>query len=344
MKRFFLPFLLLLCTACATPQEQNYSDVARIPALHSKKERMTLMTADTTALPVRRWMPDDKPKAVIVALHGFNDYSRAFEIPAKYLSAHGIGVLAYDQRGFGHSPHSGIWPGQDNLTSDAASMVVAVKKRYPHVPVYLLGESMGGAVVIAAVTRPDFPKVDGVILSAPAVWGGETMNPLFRLSLWTLVHTWPQKVLTGEDLHILASDNIDMLRALGGDPYVIKGTRVDAIYGLVGLMDTAYRNISKIKVPMLLLYGAHDQVIPPVSIVSSIQRLKSNAKIAYYPLGYHMLLRDLHGDVPVRDITAWIADKDEPLPSGYDIDAKKKLDAYLPHRQHPPVSRFQPTF
>ena len=49
----------------------------------------------------------------------------------------------------------------------------------PRVPLYLLGESMGGAVAVVAMTgesgtRP--PDVDGVILAAPAVWGRSTMD------------------------------------------------------------------------------------------------------------------------------------------------------------------------
>jgi alpha-beta hydrolase superfamily lysophospholipase len=238
---------------------------------------------------------------------------------------HGVALFACDQRGFGSAPSTGVWAGEENLERDTADTIVAVRARYPETPLYLLGESMGGAVAIAAVTRPDFPPVDGLILSAPAIWGGETMNPVYRFSLWTFAHIVPQKILTGEDLHILASDNIDILRALGSDPLIIKATRVDAIYGLVQLMDKAYADIGKVRVPALLLYGAHDQVIPPEPVRKAMRRVPSEMKIAYYPLGYHMLLRDLHGDVPMRDILAWIRDPDLPLPSGHDQSAKQFL-------------------
>jgi len=46
--------------------------------------------------------------------------------------------------------------------------------RYPHLPVYLFGESMGGALVVVSVTGAagaEKPAVDGIILMAPAVWG-----------------------------------------------------------------------------------------------------------------------------------------------------------------------------
>jgi alpha-beta hydrolase superfamily lysophospholipase len=313
--------LLLVCTACATPQEQEHH-IAQNPPMLLPHE---LVTTDKTHLPMRNGLPKGKVRAVIIALHGFNDYSHAFAIPSKAVNSHGIAIYAFDQRGFGNAVNKGIWPGQDNLIRDTGDMVRAARKKYPHIPIYLLGESMGGAIAVVCVTHPGFPSVDGVILSAPALWGGDTMNSFFRATLWFFAHTMPHKVLTGEDLHVLASDNIDMLRALGSDPYVIKETRVDAVYGLVHLMDTAYGNIDKVKEPTFILYGAHDQVIPPDPIKKAARKIKAPHIFAYYPLGYHMLLRDKHGDIPTHDIISWITDRNKPLPSGADKEGIKFL-------------------
>lgn len=318
-KRLIGCLLLLLCAACATPQAQQRVQSVISPGFG----RDGFETSDGTYLPYRAWLPHGETTAVIVALHGFNDYSHAFEIPGEYMRMHGVATYAYDQRGFGSAPARGLWAGEYNLVHDAADMVNLLHAQYPHVPVYLLGESMGGAVAVAAATAPGFPKIDGVILSSPALWGGETMNPIFRMSLWLFAHTVPGKVMTGQDLHILASDNIDMLRALGNDSQIIKATRVDAVWGLVQLMDKGYDNVVKVKVPTLLLYGAHDQVIPPEPIRKVLQKAPLGTVGAYYPLGYHMLLRDLHGDVPVRDILAWMKRPAAPLPSGFDAAAKR---------------------
>ncbi|MEJ0071171.1 MAG: hypothetical protein WDO24_23260 [Pseudomonadota bacterium] len=40
-----------------------------------------LIAADGTALPMRQWLPAGQPHAVVLALHGFNDYSNAFAAP-----------------------------------------------------------------------------------------------------------------------------------------------------------------------------------------------------------------------------------------------------------------------
>lgn len=306
---------MLMLAACSAPAEQPYQPSRYEPLLTHNQ----LLTGDGHSLPVRYWLPSKtKPAALIIAVHGFNDYSNAFEGPGKHFRKHGIATFAYDQRGFGATRSHGIWGGEKNLIGDLKQMVLAVKKRFPDTPIYLLGESMGGAVVIAALAQEDFPPVEGAILSAPAVWGSETMNVFYRSTLWLMAHTMPDQTLTGRNLGILASDNIEMLRAMGRDPLVIKETRIDAIYGIVSLMGSAYVRVKDVKTPLLFLYGANDQVIPKEPVEMAIGNIRAPFKMAYYPEGYHMLLRDLKAEVVLDDIIAWIQNPKDQLPSGYD--------------------------
>ena len=70
-------------------------------------------------LPLRKWLPDGAVKAVILALHGFNDYSDAFEGPGEVWANRGIATYAFDQRGFGAAPGHGLWAGAEQLAGDA---------------------------------------------------------------------------------------------------------------------------------------------------------------------------------------------------------------------------------
>jgi len=313
IRLFFVPLVLCILSAC-TPKVQD-PDV--IPGKHATLDAQVFHTADDAPLPYREWRPSGKPQAVIVAVHGFNDYSRAFETTGTFFKAHRIAVYAYDQRGFGAAPNTGIWAGEENLVGDLKQYIQQLSKCYPHTPIYLLGESMGGAVVIDAVADPSFPKVKGIILSAPAVWGAETMNPIYRGTLWLAAHTIPYKQFTGSNLKIIASNNYPMLKRLVADPLIIKKTRVDAIYGVVHLMDSAYEKVPAVKTPTLLLYGAHDQVIPRMPVESALAHFTVPVEYVYYPDGYHMLLRDLQGELVMRDILSWIRQPKKPLPSGF---------------------------
>ncbi len=295
------------------------------------------VTSDGTPLAMRVWLPEgekegaaDEAKAVIVALHGFNDYSNAFAAPAEYFSRNGFATFAYDQRGFGESPHPGLWAGVDVMASDLREFTAVVRQRYPRVPLIILGESMGGAVTLAALAGEGLPQADGVVLVAPAVWGRSTMNPFQVGALWLAAHTLPWLTLTGKGLRILASDNIEMLRSLSEDQLVIKATRIDTIYGLTNLMDAALEGAARLSVPALILYGLRDEVIPVRPVKEMLKNLPEDGarkrRLAVYGRGYHMLTRDLRADVVLEDITAWIRDRRMPLPSGADIAPLERLE------------------
>jgi alpha-beta hydrolase superfamily lysophospholipase len=285
----------------------------------------SFVAADGQVLPLRKWLPEGAVKAVILALHGFNDYSNAFKGPGEAWAKRGIATYAYDQRGFGAAPERGLWPGRAALAADAATASQILRGLYPGVPLYLLGDSMGGAVAVVAMTGESstpVPDVDGVILTAPAVWGRATMGLLPRLALWGGVRLMPGLTLTGRGLEIRPSDNIAMLRALSRDPLVIKETRVDTIYGLVDLMDAALDSASALDVPLLVMYGAKDEIVPKSPIRRFVASLppecRHRAKLAWYKDGYHMLLRDLEGPVVAADVASWVLAPAAPLSSGAD--------------------------
>ena len=323
MKLSIIFLLLLTLTGC-------------MPMIHplgtkSQSARLSetaFITEDGASLPLRRWLPKTETKAVLIALHGFNDYSQFFTTPAEYLSGVGIACFAYDQRGFGLAPKRGLWAGHATYAHDLQILVRLLKQRYPDRPIYLLGESMGGAVIISAMSQPAMPPINGVILSAPALWARETM-PWYQTSLlWSIAHTMPWLTLTGEGVHVMPSDNIKMLRALGRDPWVIKGTRVETIYGLTDLMDVAFNNAHALPENTLILYGEKDDIIPKEPTYQFLQQFlstdKTNKTVAIYANGYHMLLRDLHAKATWQDIAAWI-NQSNKLPSGADVHAKEIL-------------------
>lgn len=267
----------------------------------------TFLTRDGLRLPLRHW-DAEHPRAIIVVLHGMSDYSNAFDMPAEWWASQGITTYAYDQRGFGKAPHTGIWPGAKALREDLADCVDAVRERNPGVPVFALGESMGGAVVLSALADPRPPRVDGVILVAPAVWSREDMPIPYRVMLWLTAHTMPWMTVSGKGLKIWPSDNIEMLRKLSRDPLFQKRTRTDAVWGLVDLMDVARKAPDHLGAtpPILFLYGAKDQIIPRAPTEAVANELGQRAEVHEYANGYHMLLRDLDGPDIWKDVSAWV--------------------------------------
>jgi len=114
MRTFVYLLLLISLLACASPGVQDKSDKSQSPELTTSHAVM----ADGYKLPVTVWAADTGPEAIVIALHGFNDYRNAFDGPAHFFSANGITTYAYDQRGFGETAQRGIWPDNNALEAD----------------------------------------------------------------------------------------------------------------------------------------------------------------------------------------------------------------------------------
>ena len=310
-KLFFFLGLLTLLAGCSAPQTQPDSGIRQMPELTSHE----FIAEDGYRLPIVRYWPDGKrvPKGIVLALHGFNDYSKAFEGMCGYFVERGMACIAYDQRGFGATDMLGVWPQAGRLQKDLQVLIKQLHQKNPDLPIYLVGESMGGAVIMTAMSDESLSLeqyVSGVLLYAPAVWARSTQPWYQQLSLWLAVHTFPGWMPTGEGLGVQASDNIEALRAMGRDEKVIKATRIDTIYGLTNLMDAALLASKDVRVQTLVLYGEKDEVIPKkptCEMLHSMKNLEQNIVFIHYSEGYHMLSRDLQAERVFEDSLAWMS-------------------------------------
>ncbi len=316
----------MLLQGCATPYVHRPVSSPILPALN---ETFAIMQ-DGYRLPLTFWQAVGKSRAMLLALHGLNDYSNGFASTGEFLAQRGISVIAYDQRGFGNSDGQGLWHGSDRLIQDLRTLIALLRSRYPAQPLYLLGESMGGAVVLAAMNTQQL-AADGIILVAPAVWSRDSMPFYQRLALWLAAHTMPAKELTGEGLDLHPSDNIEMLRALSRDPLVIKATRVDVLYGVSNLMDRAVASGNNMHKRVLILYGKHDDIIPLEPTCWWLRSLPAEdshlRQTLIYENGYHMLTRDLQAEVVLEDISDWITGEFNPIINRQDTST---IEAFCP--------------
>lgn len=320
--RFLFWLVFVLALGACTPLSQAMGPEIQQPRLQEFK--VTL--ADGIELPMRSWAPPGgsavAPAAVILALHGFNDYSNAFQDAGTYWAANGVQTYAYDQRGFGRAPRPGVWAGAETLAADLRAVVTLLRRTHPGTPLYLVGESMGGAVSLFTLTGPRPPPVDGVILVSPAVWNTRSYSALMQSAVEFAARLAPGLPLSAAEGGqmagaIRASDNIGMLRQFARDPLVLKGARLDALLGLADLMNRAADAAPRLRVPALILFGHNEQIIPKSSVLDFVQSLpRGQPTVVFYPKGYHMLMRDLQGHVVQRDVLSWVLNRGSALPSG----------------------------
>lgn len=319
MTRLTALMFALLLGACTPLMTQT----AGQPPLGFEGPRLSgdqFISYDGARLGLTHWDADDgAPRTVLVAVHGMNDYANAFHLAAPYWAARGVSTYAYDQRGFGRSPNRGVWPDEAVLQEDLRTLVALVRARHPLAEVVVMGESMGGAVAIRAFASQRPPDAHRLVLLAPAVWGWSTQPLPYKTALWFAAHVTGPKVYTPPNWitdRVRPTDNLAELRAMGADPLMIWGARSDTLFGLVDLMENAWRDIARLQVPVFFLYGQNDEIIPERPALQAAARLKPSDRTAYYSKGWHLLTRDLQGEVVMADILAVLTDPQGPLPSG----------------------------
>lgn len=314
-------FLMLTLAGCATPAIQP--SLTPPPGFAGPAlEARTLLMDDGARLPLARWAPEGgEPWAVIIALHGMNDSRASFRLAGPWWAERGIETWAIDQRGFGAAPGRGVWAGQARMTEDLRTAVALARVRHPRAVIAVVGESMGGAVAVAAFASTRPPAADRVVLLAPAVWGWSAQGPVNSAGLWIAARALGDRAVDAPEWAVRAlpaSDNRMELIRNYRDPNSLISTRFDALYGLVDLMETASLGLGDIRAPTLLLYGAHDNVIRPDPMRQALERAgeRPGFRTGYYPEGWHILNRDLQAQVMYRDVEAWLRDAASPLPSG----------------------------
>lgn len=298
--------IMLVISGCANADHEPAQNLT--PLLSGE----TLTSFDGQQLAIKTWQADD-PHAVIIALHGMNDYSHAFDMAGHWWANNGITVYALDQRGFGslQSGEIGVveeWPGVSALTNDLHALVEAVQGKHPAQPLYVLGHSMGGAVAMAANAKKPL-DIDGMILAAPAIWGGARMPFFYRVSLSLASSFAPGKTLTGQRAKRQSTDNIPILRGMQKDPLVIKATPLRSIEGMVKLMGVANKQSKNQSGDILYIYGCRDEIIPINALARVHDVLVSsdvNVTGKAYTQGWHLLFRDLQAQTVWADISHWI--------------------------------------
>ena len=179
---------------------------------------------------------------------------------------------------------------------------------------------MGGAIVLSLVASEKKLPISGIILVAPAIWNFTEQNFIKSKFMKIMSKIFPNLSVDGKDwVNIRASDNDEMLKKLANDKYFVHQPNFKSLYGIIELMDKSFTNaeifFEKSDYRTLLLIPIKDEIVPRKPLIELLNKpmIKNNnnknIKLMIFQSSFHMMLRDLHGNLITNKIKDWILDK-----------------------------------
>jgi alpha-beta hydrolase superfamily lysophospholipase len=254
----------------------------------------------------RRWPAIGPARGVIVNVHGLGDHSALYPTVSEHFTARGFAVHAADLRGNGRSPgrrgHVREWR---EYREDLACFVALVRREEPGLPLFLLGHSLGGLVVLDYVLEHP-GGVRGVIVSATPLGRLAVPAPLLLLGR-VVSRVWPGFSLeTGMDLSGLARDPAVTAQVLG-DPLFHRRGSARLSTEVLAAIERVQAGAPRFPVPVLVLHGTDDRMVPPEGSRAFAARVgHPDHRLIEYEGGYHALFADVGRERVLGDVEEWL--------------------------------------
>ena len=255
---------------------------------------------------LQAWEPDRRPRAVIALLHGLGEHVARYSTVAQELVKAGYAVMAMDLRGHGRSGgQRGHTPSYDALLDDIEALLARVAERYPRLPVFLYGHSLGGSLAINLVLRRR-PRLRGVITTAP--WFRTAVDPpplkvALAKALEPILPTYSDH--WGVDPDSLSHDT-SVGDAYVRDPLVhgrisARMYRTSAQAGLWAL-----EHAHEYALPLLLMHGTADKVTSWEASQEFARRSGKQVTLRLWEGWYHELHNEPQSRRVVRTMVNWM--------------------------------------
>ncbi len=260
----------------------------------------------------QRWLPDGDPRAALAVVHGFGEHSGRYGNLVNQLVPAGYALYAFDLRGHGRSPgQRGYIERWDDYREDVRLFLTLVHKHHPDRPLFLLGHSMGGLIVLEYVLH--YPEgLAGVIASGPTL-AQVGISPFLLTLSKILSGILPRLSLdTGLDAGAISRDPA-VVEAYVNDPLVhSKGTpRLGA--EMTKAIEWTQAHAASLRLPCLIVHGSDDRLAPPAGSQRFYEHVAGPDKERLVFEGYyHEVFNDLGKEKPLAAVEAWLNKRTGP--------------------------------
>ena len=264
---------------------------------------------DSNPLFYRKWVPQESLQAVLIIVHGFSDHSGRYQPIVDSLIPRGIAVYSFDQRGHGRSPgQRGHINSFSEFRDDLLAFTQLVAGQEPDTPLFLMGQSMGGLIVLDfGLHHPQ--EVNGIIALSPHL-SDPPISPILITLSRALSNVWPTfSMNAGMDNRGLSRDP-NAVQAFLDDPLCHgKGTPRLATELSKAVAETN-ANAAGFQPPLLITHGTADRMTDPDASHRFYEKVTStNKTFIAYDGGYHEGHNDIHRERVIIDIAQWLEEQ-----------------------------------
>ncbi len=254
----------------------------------------------------RAWLPDAAPKAVVLLSHGVAEHSGRYAHVAGRLASAGYAVYAVDHRGHGRSGGKrSLVDRFDHAVEDLNQLYALARDAHPEGRVFLIGHSMGGAIAaLYALTYQD--QLAGLVLSAPALVV-EGVSPILHRVATLLSAIAPGAGIVQLDAKAVSRDPV-VVREYETDPLNFHG-KVPArtAVELVKLAGEAPSRLRELRLPILVVQGTADGLVPPRAGRLVVDSVTSPDKtLRMYDGLYHEVFNEPEKDLVLDEVVEWL--------------------------------------
>lgn len=227
-------------------------------------------------MPVYEWKATgQQPKGVVLALHGLSLHGMSYDSLARSLVEDGYAVYSTDMRGYGRltkqHPHEYCSDhdckqkvNYEKSSQDISKLAERLKSDNPRVPLFVIGESLGGHMAVRVASKlPDV--VDGIVLSAPAIKAHTFIDAHMPVALneMMLLTNFHKQVSILPYVKRYASDDPKIVKELVNDPMLRKKLTLTE---LLQSRSAVYKTLSyvpgmKPNLPILVIQGTDDRCV-----------------------------------------------------------------------------------